>query len=109
MEKNIFEEERYFKAQKRVKEIKGFYWNLFWYLSVNISWLVIVLYFNGEENFFNYGFWSMGYGLIPNVIFWGLGLFIHWFVVFGRHLTFSKGWEERKIKEFMEKENNTEH
>ena len=107
MEKNIFEEDRYLKAQKRVKEIKGFYWNLFWYAFVNISWFSIVLFLNSGESFFDYGFWGMGYGLIPNIIFWGLGLFAHWFVVFGRHLTFSKSWEERKIKQFMEEENNT--
>lgn len=109
MEKNMFEEERYFNAQKRVKEIKGFYWNLFWYVFTNIVWLGLIVYFNAEEFFFEYGFWGMGYGLIPNVIFWGLGLIIHWFVVFGRHLTFSKSWEERKIKEFIEKDNNTKY
>ena len=109
MEKNIFEEKKYLKAQKRVKEIKGFYGHLFWYVTVNISWLVIALYLDGEKSFFEYGFWGMGYGLIVNVIFWGLGLFTHWFVVFGRQFTFSKSWEERKIKEFIEKDNNTKY
>ena len=107
MENGFYEDQRYLKAQKRVKEIKGFYWNLFWYAFVNIVWLVIIFFLNEEENFFKYGFWSMGYGLIANVFFWGIGLFFHWFIVFGRHLTFSKRWEERKIKQFMEKENNT--
>jgi len=109
MEQDFFEEERYLKAHKRVREIKGFYWNLFWYAFTNIVWFALIIYFNGEENFFEYGFWGMGYGLIPNVIFWGLGLFIHWFVVFGRHLTFSKRWEERKIKEFIDKDTNTKY
>ena len=107
MEKDFFKEERYLTAQKRVKEIKGFYWNLFWYVFVNIAWLAIIFLLNEEENFFKYGFWGMGYGLIANVLFWGIGLFFHWFVVFGRHFTFSKRWEERKIKQFMDKENNT--
>ena len=107
MENGFYEDQRYLKAQKRVKEIKGFYWNLFWYVFVNIVWLAIIFFLNEEENFFKYGFWNMGYGLIANVLFWGIGLFFHWFIVFGRHLTFSKRWEERKIKQFMEKENNT--
>lgn len=98
-------DQKYLYAQKRVKEIKGFYGNLFWYMFVNISWLVIVISISGKESFFDYGFWGMGYGLIVNVIFWGIGLFIHWFLVFGRHLTFSQQWEDRKIKEFMNKDN----
>ncbi len=107
MEQDFFEEESYLKAQKRVKEIKGFYWHLFWYLFINIVWLAIIIYFNAEESFFQFGFWGMGYGLIANASLWGIGLFFHWFVVYGRHLTFSKRWEERKIKQFMEEENNT--
>jgi len=35
--------------------------------------------------------------------FWGIGLFFHWFGVFGRNFLFTKQWEERKIKEFMDK------
>ena len=30
------DEELYRIAEKRVKDIKGFYWHLFWYLAVNI-------------------------------------------------------------------------
>ena len=106
MEKDFFEEERYLKAQKRVKAIKGFYWNLAWYLIINILWLVIIIYFDKEKSSFKYGFWNMGYGLMANVSLWGIGLFFHWFVVFGRHFTFSKRWEERKIKELMKEDNN---
>ena len=36
MESDYFNEEKYKRAKKRIKEIKGFYWNLFWYLAVNI-------------------------------------------------------------------------
>jgi RNA binding exosome subunit len=36
MENNYQEEERYFKARKRVEEIKGFYGNLIAYVVVNI-------------------------------------------------------------------------
>ena len=30
MDNNYLEEERYIRAQKRVKKIKGFYWHLFY-------------------------------------------------------------------------------
>ena len=109
MKNDYFEEERYLNAQKRVKEIKGFYGNLFWYICVNIVWFMIIIFLNEEDSFFKYGFWGMGYGLIVNLLFWGIGLLFHWFVVFGKQLTFSKRWEERKIKQYMSKENKTKY
>ena len=36
--------------------------------------------------------------------FWGIGLVGHWLGVFGKNIVFSKHWEERKIKEFMDKD-----
>jgi hypothetical protein len=36
--------------------------------------------------------------------FWGIGLAAHWLGVFGKNIVFSKAWEERKIKEFMDKD-----
>ena len=103
MGKDFFEEERYLKAQKRVKEIKGFYWHLFWYVAVNVfitfgSAISHILH-GGEISDL-----SFDYGTFSVWVFWGIGLFFHWFGVFGKHLTISKGWEERKIKEYMDKD-----
>ncbi|MCK5638887.1 MAG: 2TM domain-containing protein, partial [Flavobacteriaceae bacterium] len=36
--------------------------------------------------------------------FWGIGLMFHAYGVFGKNLLFSKDWEERKIKEIIEKD-----
>ncbi|PHR70207.1 MAG: hypothetical protein COA67_08735 [Lutibacter sp.] len=105
MESEFLEEKRYLKAQKRVKEIKGFYWHLFWYLTVNIIWVLVIINLDALESSFQYGFFGKGYGLVVNVLFWGIGLLVHWFVVFGRNLTFSKRWEERKLQELMNKDN----
>ena len=47
------------------------------------------------------------FGVYSTPLFWGIGLFFHWFGVFGtKFLGFGKDWEERKIKELMEKEKN---
>ena len=103
MEKDFYEEERYIKAQKRVKEIKGFYWHLFWYVAVNI----FITFGSAISHIFHGGDLmdiNFQYGNFSVWFFWGIGLFFHWFGVFGKHLTFSKGWEERKIKEFMDKD-----
>ena len=66
MESNYLEEERYLRAQKRVKKIKGFYWHLFWYLAVNI-WMTLqfvgfeIFTENGlNEMLFNFGIYSNG-------------------------------------------------
>lgn len=107
MESNYKEEERYLRAQKRVKKIKGFYMHLFWYLIINI-WLTLQM-MNYElytedgvnEVLFHFGTYSTWF-------FWGIGVFFHGFHVFGKRLAFSKDWEERKIKEFMDKDPNND-
>lgn len=104
MEKKYTEEERYILAKRQVKKIKGFYAHLFWYVVVNlfISGMVIygimsdgkVSFFKAVANFGTYSTW----------LFWGIGLFFHWLGVFGYPHMLTKNWEERKIKELMEQE-----
>ena len=98
MEDKYFEEERYIKAQKRVKRIKGFYWHLFWYLVVN-AFILLTAYNNSDswEAFFTFGIFS-------TAIFWGIGLLAHGMSTFGKNIIFSKDWEDRKIKEIMDKD-----
>ena len=103
METNYSNEERYRRAEKRVKEIKGFYWHLFWYLAVNIF-----LTFGGSiRGFFYDGSFEMrsfNFGMFSVWFFWGIGLVGHWLHVFGMNIFFSRNWEERKIKEYMDKD-----
>lgn len=94
-EQNFYKEDAYLRAQKRLKEIKGFYWHAFWYVAVNI-FLVILIGVNSND------FWN--FGTFSTAIFWGIGLGFHALGVFGKNLFFKKDWEERKIKEYMEKE-----
>ncbi len=93
MEK-LTDNERYLQAKARMEQIKGFYWHLFTYLFM-IPLLAVVNYLTTD---------------FPWVIFpalgWGVGLSIHWFAVFMKHSVFGKQWEERKIKEFMEEDEN---
>jgi hypothetical protein len=93
-------EEAYIRAEKKLKELKGFYWHLFWYAAVNIFlWVSIIRNLDADESFFQYGHFATAF-------FWGIGVFFHWFGVFGKHFSFSKDWEKRKIQEFLDKENN---
>lgn len=103
METNYSKEERYRRAEKRLKDIKGFYWHLFWYLAVNIF-----LTFGGTiRGLFSDGSFDMNnfsFGNFSVWFFWGIGLVAHWLNVFGTNVFFSRNWEERKIKEFMDKD-----
>lgn len=93
MEKQYTEEERYYKAKKRVEEIKGFYGNLTAYIFVNIGFLVINLLTSPNHLWF---YWPM--------LGWGIGVVIHGMKVFNYLPFMDKDWEEKKIKEFMEQE-----
>lgn len=93
------ESERYKRARKRLDQIKGFYRHLLIYLVVNI--LII--------GFFMYKAHAEGESLLTLdtfelAIFWGLGLGVHAFSVFGLDLLIGRKWEEKKIRKYMEED-----
>jgi hypothetical protein len=100
-DENFNPDTRYELAYKRVKRIKGFYMHALIYVLVNA--FIIVSSFDrselGSETFFRWETFS-------TALFWGIGLVAHGFSVFGRELFFGNDWEEKKIKEFMDKEKN---
>jgi hypothetical protein len=98
MDTDYIEEARYKAAQKRVKEVKGFYIHLTVYLTINF---LIILYSSNPLFFGDGSVTISGYG---TAILWGIGLFAHWTSVFGPNLFFGKKWEEKKIKELMDRE-----
>lgn len=83
-------EDAYYRAKKQVEEIKGFYGNIISY-AVVIPFLI----------FLNYKtYWEFQWFWFP-ALGWGMGIVFHAFAVFG----YGKQWEERKIQEIMDKEN----
>lgn len=76
----------YYRAKKRVEELKGFYGNLISYCCVIPILIFINLKFTPDFHWF----WFSMAG-------WGFGLTMHAFKVFG----YSANWEERKIKEIL--------
>ncbi|MDX1427841.1 MAG: 2TM domain-containing protein, partial [Salegentibacter mishustinae] len=90
METNeINEENAYFKAKQRVKEMKEFYGNLISYCVV-IPFLIFINYST---------YWGFQWFWFP-LFGWGIGVTIHGFSVFG----YGSEWEERKIQEIMNKD-----
>ncbi len=90
------EQEKYFYAKKRVDEIKGFYGNLISYLIFNGFFLILNLITSPNELWF---FWPL--------IGWGIGVVFHGMKVFNYYPFLGKNWEERKINELIEKENQS--
>ncbi|MBR9915931.1 MAG: 2TM domain-containing protein [Algicola sp.] len=89
-------EEAYRRAKEKVKKIVGFYWHLASYVIVNI-FIITLIVINGGT------LWS--FATFSTAFFWGIGLLFHFLGVFGPDVFFGKNWEQRKIKEFMDKEN----
>lgn len=93
----------YLKAKTRVEKLRAFYTHLTAYIVVNVAISVLKILRNlrngesFEEAFFDFntsGIW----------LFWGIGLALHAFAVFGLPLILGDNWEEEKIKQFMEEE-----
>ncbi|MDP2088301.1 MAG: 2TM domain-containing protein [Flavobacteriaceae bacterium] len=90
--KNIYNENMtYIKAKERVDKLKGFYSNLVAYCCV----IPFLIFINLKTSPHFYWFWFPMLG-------WGLGLTFHALETFG----YSKDWEEKKIQEILNKENN---
>ena len=86
--------DRYQKAKDQVEKIKGFYTHFGIYLLFCVFFLFL--------NFKSGGFpWA----IFP-IAGWGLGVLGHATETFGWNPFFGKGWEDRKIKEIMEKDRN---
>lgn len=93
------EEIRYEIAQKRVKELKGFYIHLVIYIVINIIILIgNYQFWNKSGSFFSWNNFSVAF-------FWGIWLVAHALSVFGLSVFLGNKWEEKKIKKIMDKEN----
>lgn len=95
MKTNYTDEQKYFRAKKKVENIKGFYANLLTYVIVITFLIGVNLKFSPEFHWF----W------FP-IIGWGIGIIFHAFGIFGLDFIYGKEWEDRKIKGYVHKYNN---
>ena len=91
----IEKDSAYQKAQKKVEEIKGFYGHLFSYIVVITGLGILNLLTSPEHWWFLYP--ALG---------WGAGLAAHGMAVFNYMPFFGAEWEERKLKELINKDRN---
>ncbi|CAM3903216.1 2TM domain-containing protein [Flavobacterium cucumis] len=95
---NTQDEIKYQEALKRVKKIKGFYSHAVVYVIINIMIVIInVQDLDEGESYFQFKNFMTAF-------FWGIGLVAHGLSVFMPNWIMGQNWEERKIREFMEKE-----
>jgi sensor histidine kinase YesM len=91
-QQSYIEDKRYQKAKERVEAIKGFYGNLIAYCIVIpfLAWL-------------NYRTTDFPWVIFP-ALGWGIGVVTHGMEAYGYNPLWGKNWEEKKIREFMEKD-----
>jgi sensor histidine kinase YesM len=88
---NYSENNAYHRAKKRVEQLKGFYGNLISYCCVIPILIFVNLTYMPKFQWF----WFSALG-------WGFGLSMHAFQTFG----YGANWEEKKIQELLEKDDN---
>lgn len=87
-------EKKYKLAKKRVEKIKGFYIHL----AIYIMMVPVFIYLNYISNA------GFPWALFP-IVGWGIGVSSHASETFNYNPFFGKDWEERKIRELMDKDN----
>jgi len=94
MNTNDLENSKYVKAVERVEKLKEFYQNLVSYCLVIPFLIFINLRFSPGFHWF----WFPLFG-------WGMGLIFHFLEVNNYNIFLGSNWEDRKIKELMDEEN----
>ena len=89
---------KYERARKRVEQQKGFYGHLTAYIIINIALILVNL--DMKDILIE----KLRLQIFITPLLWGIGLLIHGLVVFGKGFKLFKNWEEKKIKELMDKD-----
>ncbi len=91
-QQSFIAEKRYLKAKERVKAIKDFYTHLTTYCIV----IPCLWWLNLRTTDFLWAFFP--------TLGWGFGMVAHGMEAYGYNPLWGRRWEERKIQEFMDKE-----
>lgn len=85
---------RYQQARHQVKRMKGFYIHLIVFIAVNVLFIVDYRADNGP---------ILDPEIYISTLLWAIGLAVHGISVFSPNFIFGKKWEERKIQEILQK------
>ena len=87
------ENDQYRAAKSRVGQLRGFYVHLTTFVVVNAFLIILNLITSPDSLWF---YWVL--------LGWGIGLIAHALQVYGSFTIFGKDWEGRKIKQYMERD-----
>ncbi|MHA3788762.1 2TM domain-containing protein [Flavobacterium hauense] len=102
MDKNV-NTEHLKRAQKRVECLKGFYVHLASYITVNLS--LFIVWISGIYRP-PYEFWNTTF-LMTGIVA-GFGVLANAIILFGAKYVLPKGWEEKKFRKLMDKQNKSD-
>lgn len=85
-------EGKYQRALQRVKKLKDFYSHL----TIYLIFVCVFVWLNLHSS-------SFPWAIFP-IAGWGIGVLGHAADTFGYNIFFGKDWEQRKIREFMDEE-----
>ena len=94
-EDDAYRKSAYKRAEKKTQAIKGFYNHL----AAFILFTPFTIFINYMTYWDYKWFW---YSIIP----WGIAVLIHGCIVFVNGSFFGSRWEQRKIEQFMQEEEN---
>lgn len=100
---------KYERATKRVKQLKGFYNHIKIFVIINLSLYLIKS--GWLQSWMPDGFPMEAYyfdWVNDNFLIWGLILVLHGIIVFRDNFPFFKRWEQKQIQKFMEQESQEE-
>lgn len=83
----------YKRAKQRVEEVRGFFGHLAAYLAVNTFLFLLNMITSPDSLWF---YWPL--------MGWGIAVAMHFVSTFGPSSLLGRRWEERKIREYMEKD-----
>ena len=92
------EELKYYTAINRVKKIKGFYIHAIVFVVINLAnFISKTSHLQANETLFQFKYFS-------TFLIWSVFLLAHGLSVFLPNMILGQNWEEQKIKELMNKE-----
>ena len=91
---------KYLNAKKRVKQVKGFYIHALVFVLVN-AFIIMMKVINRQHVA---GEPQIKISQFLTIIIWGVGLVAHGLSVFLPNFILGKNWEEKKIRELMDKD-----
>lgn len=96
--------EKYNRAQRKVEKIRGFYTHFVIYIVINlfISGVRIKDIMKYDDTTFYDTLFDVGTYI--TWLFWGIGVALHAFAVFGLPMLLGNNWEENKIQQFMDED-----